>query len=170
MRVTFTHTSYIKRRDSIGTNSSASTEEYTMNLDQSSAVVIGLKRCLVYTVGPACGSAAVEPGFVSCNMHHRSASDSKCKSLANNSQRRSAKISHLVRALLCPHFPLHLNHLLLVRIRQRPRHAQQEHRCADDPDRLATELDTTLHPRRPRRQCRPDVSPVRWGDDVLQRD
>lgn len=54
---------------------------------------------------------------------------------------------HLTRLLLHRHLPLHLNHLLLLRIRQRPGHTQQQQTRAHDPQRLPAENSTCLQPR-----------------------
>lgn len=48
-------------------------------------------------------------------------------------------LTHLIRALLHPHLPLHLLHLLLLAKSQRPRNSQKQRAGAQHPQRLSTE-------------------------------
>ena len=50
-------------------------------------------------------------------------------------------LTHLIRALLHAHLPLHLLHLLLLAERQRPRYAQQQRARTHHPQRLARQAE-----------------------------
>lgn len=52
----------------------------------------------------------------------------------------------LISTLLHPHLPLHLQNLLLLTKRQRPRHTQQQRTRAHNPQRLATQAQSPRYP------------------------
>lgn len=77
--------------------------------------------------------------------------------------------THLVRALLHPHLALHLDHLLLLSVGQRPRHAQQQRAAAHDPQALGADAQARAEPRRHVAVRLGSEAALRGRDDVLQR-
>ena len=66
------------------------------------------------------------------------------------------------------HLLLHLRHLLLIGVRERPRHAQQHHARRHEPETLAAHLQPTTEPRRRRRDRRGEIAALCGWNHVAQ--